>query len=554
MSDRIALIQRLAGKNAFVSGQALLSAGSITQISVVGDRIQAQVTDQDIHSVNLNILSQSYDGGCSCPESDGFDFCRHCVAVALHHDAFETNLNVLMQGGSEDKITALLQTMPRDKLESALAHLICQEKELVQHWASKADIAFGKFDIKTLRKWVVKALPLRDVWRYELVRKYFDKARNQLAHIHSLIDELPDITALHACEFILARYDKICERVDDSGGYRFALETIIEQQYVKTFQRWEAEQQTKIKYLINLYYNEYLYVDLGDIGQLFLRQASDELYQQYYDVLRKEYQVNLDQASGAMHTKQMASSLAVYFALQEDYLNAVEYAKASHLPMNRKIEMTNGLIHQGHFTQALTLLFDMKVNALPQDLQRINQMLIKVNQLQGRPEDALQLALQQYAQNFDIDLLKALVNQQGVSRSELVTHARAIIHKQPTHRQEKLLFSLYVHFGPVTEALALSQKIQLNNEELHILAFACLQERIYEQALKLYLNLITRNIDQGHKGYSYIIEILHEIHDEFVDQDKALTPFYKLLNLLQENYAKKRSFVMLLQHHFDDAQ
>ena len=554
MSERIALIKRLAGNSAFANGQVLLSNNAVSQYTVLGNHIQAHVTDDSLYFVSLNVLSNGYDGGCSCPESDGFDFCRHCVAVALHHDAQESKLAALIQGSSQDKISALLQTMPRAKLESALEHLINKDKDLVQHWASKADIAFGQFDIKTLRKWVVKALPLRDVWRYELVRKYFDKARNQLALIHPLIDELTDTTALHICEFILARYDKICERVDDSGGYRFALETIIEQQYVKTFERWNAERHTKIVYLLNLYYNEFLYVDLGDIGKLFLVNASHELRCEYYVALQKEYQSNHESAPDAMHTKQMASSLALYFASQDEYLKAVEYAKVSYLPMSRKIEMTNGLINQGYLTESLTLLFELKASALPQDLQRINQMLIKVNQMQGKPDDAVQLALQQYAKNFDIALLKSLVNDHDIARSQLVTQARAIIHKQPTHRQEKLLFSLYLHFGSITDALALSQKVQLNDEELHGLAYQCLQECLYEAALKHYLNLITRNVDQGHKGYAYIIEILQEIHDEFVAQDKPLSPFYKLLNVLQDNYAKKRSFVMLLQHHFDDAK
>lgn len=552
MSDNHATIKRLAGAKRFATGQSLFECGAVSSYSFVEPVLSATVEDDGhFYEVRLQVLSQGFDGGCTCPVSDGFDFCEHCVALALYHEAEQAKLAKLMHGTPEEKVQGLLATLPADVLAQSLLDLIKKDNELLQHWSTKAEIASGQFDIKSLRKWVVKALPLREVWRYELVRKYFDKACAQFALIHPLIDELDDVSALHACEFIMSRYDKICERVEDSGGYRFSLESQIEAQYVKTFLRWDASEHNKISYLIELYHNEYLYVNFDDIGQLFLRKAPVSLRQAYYEKLLEVYkQAQKDKHEGT-YVKQMASSLAMYYASKEAYQTAMPFALNSYLPTSVKFDMANALISQQHFNDALNMLFALKKHALPQELQRINTMIIKINQLQGKPDDAMQLAMQQYAKTFDIALLKQLAEDHALEGSELVTQAKALIIEQPTHRQERLLFSLYLHFGPLEQAILIAGKIQLADEELHALAYACLQEKHFEQALKLYLSLITRNVDNGQRGYAYIVEILQEIELVFIETNISKAPFNQLLNVLQESYAKKRSFVGLLQHHFN---
>jgi len=51
-------------------------------------------------------------GGCDCPASEGFDVCKHCVAVAL---AVEARSSILQQAASADngeRIGAFLEGLP----------------------------------------------------------------------------------------------------------------------------------------------------------------------------------------------------------------------------------------------------------------------------------------------------------------------------------------------------------------------------------------------------------------------------------------------------------
>ena len=86
----LATIERLAGPATFERGQALYHEQAILSYAKNRNTIISTVqsaSDPGIkhYNVELTVNPKSYDGGCDCPASEGFDFCKHCVAVALQH-------------------------------------------------------------------------------------------------------------------------------------------------------------------------------------------------------------------------------------------------------------------------------------------------------------------------------------------------------------------------------------------------------------------------------------------------------------------------------------
>ncbi|MCK0713977.1 SWIM zinc finger domain-containing protein [Chromohalobacter sarecensis] len=52
-----------------------------------GATITADVEGSERYTVTLKLNKRGLDGGCDCPASEGIDFCKHCVAVALMYRA-----------------------------------------------------------------------------------------------------------------------------------------------------------------------------------------------------------------------------------------------------------------------------------------------------------------------------------------------------------------------------------------------------------------------------------------------------------------------------------
>ena len=85
LDDLRALAQRLAGQNAYERGEQLFQNKAVTYLHFDKLSIQAKVQGSKSYDVKLSLLNDTVDGGCSCPASEGFDYCKHCVATLLEY-------------------------------------------------------------------------------------------------------------------------------------------------------------------------------------------------------------------------------------------------------------------------------------------------------------------------------------------------------------------------------------------------------------------------------------------------------------------------------------
>ncbi|MCG6938974.1 MAG: SWIM zinc finger family protein, partial [Gammaproteobacteria bacterium] len=112
MSDKLPVsnehLIRLAGKPAFNRGVDYFKSGNVLKLKQKGNVVTAEVAGTEVYRVKLKWTSSQLDGACNCPASDGFDFCKHCVAVALVLQQTQAEQDQLIKGGAEDRIRAYL--------------------------------------------------------------------------------------------------------------------------------------------------------------------------------------------------------------------------------------------------------------------------------------------------------------------------------------------------------------------------------------------------------------------------------------------------------------
>ena len=248
-----ALLIKLAGEGAFSRGKTYFQQGNVLNWKKTGTKISATVDGSKPYQVSLVHNSRRLDGACDCPASDGFDFCKHCVAVALAYQQDESQQTTMAKGGVEQRIQAYLLKLDKAELVDELLQQIVMDASLKQQWSIKADVALGKVDAKALKKRITGAFPYgRELYRYPQVRAYFAKAEPVIDLLQQQLDSLDFGVALKLVDYALQRLAKALQAIDDSGGFRLDLEAILHTLHIRLVgqQGWSSEQLADYLYAI----------------------------------------------------------------------------------------------------------------------------------------------------------------------------------------------------------------------------------------------------------------------------------------------------------------
>jgi uncharacterized Zn finger protein len=251
-SDLEFVLRNLAGDGAFERGLAYFESKKVVELETEGTKTIARVEGAHVYAVTLHRTPRGLDGTCDCPASDGIEFCKHCVAVAL------------MLGAA--------QNLP----------------ELHQRLSLRAAAALGQINLKSLKKEITAASPLRDIWRRQEAHQYFARFENVLAGIADVAVDLPAKDLLTLVMHAVSRLDKALERVDDSNGDRWGVQQKIHDLNIIALSGLEWDMPQRAGHLLDsvladsydLYTGfEQIYAQLlGESGWLaFYRQARKRL-------------------------------------------------------------------------------------------------------------------------------------------------------------------------------------------------------------------------------------------------------------------------------------
>ncbi|MGQ8364145.1 SWIM zinc finger family protein [Glaciecola sp. 1036] len=567
MSSNInAIIQRLAGQSAYEKGVALFRENAVINFRNENNKIIAQVQGTYVYDVSLTILSDSFDGGCSCPASEGFDFCKHCVATVLHYEEQQEKYQILLNGGPADRVKGYLDSLTEGEAKQHLYSYIKSNSEELDKWVLFADIALDSFDIKQFRKRIIKALPLRDLWRYDQVRNYFDKARAQLSILFEVMDRLEAMQAVELAEFMLARYDKIVERVDDSGGYRFGVYYLIEKQFIKSFQRLTIEDEKKAQILMGLYDSEYLHIDFGDVGKKFIDSTSSPLAIAFYGKLEKRIETikkDKTQSVSSNIYQQMVHSLARYAYVRGDYDKSASWLASIAKTFSDGFTIIEDLLQANQFKLACKYLKNAKTLAKHKDdIDKLNRCQLNVNLNLNDLPAALTVAWDLFCSTLSTEDFERVANinkELGFEKEDLYSKAESEIKKSfksnvPDHLKNYApLIEFYIATKQYQKASDLVENHELPEYQLHELAFVCVQNNLAEKGVELYKKLITHFVLKGqNKDYQFALDLLLELEENENYLPNKRQSLRQIVTELMSTHTNKPTFTKLLELNFSE--
>lgn len=233
----------LAGDRAYERGVDYYEQGRVIQLTTSDGRTSAIVDGTRPYKVELRETTRALEGGCDCPASEGFDFCKHCVAVGLALEARQAEFERLVAGGPDDRIKAYLNRQPQKSLVNIIVQSLAEQPELRDRLSLAADLAAGRLNARDLKKRITAASPMRNIWEARDVSRYFARFEAVLEGMSAVAAEIPPKVLLSTVLHGISRLDKALERVDDSHGYRWGAEQALRDLHINALSRldWTAE-------------------------------------------------------------------------------------------------------------------------------------------------------------------------------------------------------------------------------------------------------------------------------------------------------------------------
>lgn len=559
MSEIQSIIQRLSGQAAFEKGKSLFESNTVLDFSVENEQIRGQVQGSFVYDVSLTIIGKTFDGGCSCPASEGFDICKHCVAVLLQYEQRISELDSLLNEGPAERVEGYINTLPAADLKKALFEFVKKDQEILSQWVMFADINLGIFEIKALKKEITKSLPLKDLWKYEQVRNYFSNARLKVQRLLAVIEKLEADVGIELIEYGLLRYDKVMERIDDSGGFRFGVYYLLERSLVDTFHNLAWDVDRKVDFLNQLNNIEFLSVDFGDIGLKFIQPENKMLEKQYYKTL----EATLKSTMSPANKKRIANSLVRYLIDSAQLKKAAEI-KASVASSVKDFEV---IIDECVSNNELSLASKYIKRAQgfaqhPAERDLLIKASLNIAIKQKDYESAISLAWSTFEQSFSNEsyqVLLSLYNKTGSDVIALMANAEELILTSiQTDIPERLrnyepIISFYLETGQFEKAYLIADVQSVSENQLHVLSYTCLTNDMPHKALTLYKKLIHQYVSKGTKNdYQIAIDLMLELEEKSSFMPDGKKEIKKLYQELISVNGDRLTFVQLLQLNFSE--
>lgn len=570
-SSPILQLQKLAGRRTFDKGEMLYFQEAVHRFTKNQLIITAIVQEIQEFTVKLSIVEGEYEGSCNCSDSEGFDFCKHCVAVALTDISREAELEVLQEGDEIQRITGYIESMSEAEAKAILLKQITNDIDQTEQWVLFADVSNGKINKKALTDIINKALPLREVWRQNRVKTYFETAIERFNRLISILHKLPTDPAFELIQTALLRYNKALTKIKDDKGYRLKVEITLMQAFATFVGELNWTPQRKVSFLLSLYHQPFSNFSLPSIYKKFVKNQPElvTLFIEKLVNLESQYEqkdsltIQIDKTLDETH-ELILNDLALFYAeggtgaSNENQIKLIACKHKLATNVNEYIELAELCVALGRKDEARKYITEIENHKL--NYRQESKLLALSANTQEQLDDidsALELHWSAYQRSLEakdfqavLSLLKTSDRKNEVDVQYWFEKAQALLIEQlqETDMQDPL-FELYLACGKSDIAINEAQDVNLSNELLHQIAKLGITIQP-DLGFALYRRLIRtypKNTDS--QGYETAITLLKELKSALKSK-KQHQAFDFLISELSFDFKQKRKFIALLQRQF----
>jgi hypothetical protein len=319
----------MAGQECFNLGLELFQTTTISKLISSENKVTADLSEQH---VVLNYRDKHIQGTCSCPRSDGFDFCEHCVCLCLNINKQNQQIRSLAKGPDKSKILAFLLSLDKQDLAKHCLNLITEDANEFERYLLKAFLHQEEVDYSQLKAQVTNLTRKpENLFSQRQVKIFFGKLERFLAELSH--DDAPEFNIdkmQKVVEYTFQRINLLLEQFDDSTNQRANCLTHLRKLYFGLLNNKVCRDDTLAKHFFNFWIADRF--DL--LGIQAAQQLSDISEQKFKQLALENFKQNPKTNTSQSETKSKLSDwqkvkLARYLfeeAIQShDNLRANEY-------------------------------------------------------------------------------------------------------------------------------------------------------------------------------------------------------------------------------------
>ncbi len=543
-----------AGPQTFQKGFMLFQQNKVSNVKLQGNTATATVKGTSSYHVKV-IMQPELHCQCSCPAAEYMSVCKHAVAVGLSLN--QPRAEVEDELSDEQVLRRYFSEKSAPELVELLLQSLESDEQQWRNWLLKAKLSQSVISLAELKKLVTKALPAREIWGWNDVSHYFSAAEQQIDSLWSAMVSLPIESQWQLTEHVLMRLNKVLERIDDSGGFRFGIEGQINVKMPELFEllNWPAEK--KAQWLFeHLYQREYnVFPDINDnftvTGEVeacllkkcrsALEEMADELKsgKDRTDItwrMRVYAQPLLNAARAANNWREEERLLAMQAYQCHDYLALAQLC----------------LDHQEELDAEDWLLRAKKV-ATQYEQQNCANMDIKVRIALGETTQAWKLGWQlfEHERSFRaFQELQELHDELGQPEPELLTKVEELFANPKNQHQRDAQCEFYLSIGK-PDAAKQCAKVGLISIDLLLKVANALVVNDPTESLAIYLQVARKMLEiSDNKIYQRVCDLLLHLQKQLKHQQHPLGDFEAAVGELAMEFRRKRNFTALIYQHF----
>ena len=567
-----ALLTKLAGPKACEKGIVYYESGAVAALVIAGQRVTAEVTGSEHYRVELVYNQRGLGGGCDCPASEGIDFCKHCVAVALTLKE-EIEVQGRKTAGSKTKKKATpeeiigqwLHKQDKDEVIRQMVDLVSQDRQLQKLWQLKAESGLGYLDQKALKKKITALFPLKSIYKYPQVRAYFSLAEASLQELEQPLRNLPADERIILMDYAFERLSKALGTVDDSGGFRYDCLYSLQKLYIEAFSQLTCSDEDRAARLLKM---------ALDGEPEFYGQVPDDyegalsthclvvfysLAQQQWDLLpeRKEYDYGC-----SLPYWELGQLLERHARKNNDIDALIAVKEKTAFNIHDRIDLAQLHFEKKNYEKAQAFLDRVKA----QDTHNYghgHELQVRLYQAQGKGEEALLCQWAHFRNQTSMEQYQTLLQiaQQEDSQTDWSARAMAWLRDNLEEKVQPgqsysyetpcsdTLIGIYVSDREWNQAWQVVGGFRASSKAILALARATaryVQDGFWNKILVAFVGLASSKVDQGNNtAYRDAVSLLQELYTLATGEPQVAAVERSIAGVV-ETYKRKRNFIAYL--------
>lgn len=533
-------IIKAAGKQRFEAGERSFEQSKVKEFQANEKQASGAIEG---YQTQIRYRGETVEGSCNCEESDGFDFCRHCVHLTLHANKIAQQLLSLSKGPDKSKVLAYLINQDKQALAKQLLELIEQDNELFQRYLLRASLDTQEIDFTALKSRITEVTRLKDkLFSQRQIKHFF----TPIEHLLEELLQLPLATHADKCMrlvvYAIKRINQLLEKLDDRADQKKQISETLNLLYQQLFEFTPGRPETRAKHYFELWLDDRFQL-ISDSMPIVLN--SPELIKNFDNMVSKAWaNEKIDTKVKAKLSRYLLEKAVAEQNLSQEQLYRTALANST----EDWLAISQRWKEAGEIERAIATLDAQLQN--PACKETGNEALIISALLPLLQQRKNPIApIQKLFADYPLLCADTLMEEAGRLNGLIPVRQQAIDALQQRNQsdEQNLLLKLLIEQGQLDEAYQLSQKMNAELTLVIALARAMKEEQIlkslslYEQALKVLIEKqlgktdlraaeLLKEVDQHLGQHTQTREVINGLRPLLNKRPRILQLFHELSN------------------------